>query len=438
MEVVEEELQVQIEIHCPKCQNALLYSPDLEGTRGLCKACNHIFTISSDPVVAASSEGTFPFECPKCRHLFEGKDGMQGKRGKCDQCNEVFEIKPKQGKPAANVRKVERAVIPKNQFSSPSKASVPVQANQAKATPRAAVSSVPQVESDPFAWDSLPIPGANVSGGGAVANYSGYAANPYEASPAISHGYGPAGGGSTGFFESCFKLAHKQIGIVTGMSYLSALVSGGAAILLFIIPALILAFLAEPLGVREWSVEVRIIATVLLYIPAMCVYFYFMPSFWNLALLGVRGKQIEMGSITEYGSLSPLMFVWSLMTWVLPYVLCSLASFLVGLVFAGGVGQLIVGLLGFGLYGLVTLLVSVPLMLVPFAMMDGESFPDAIGLSFRLTYREFGQYYLILFVAGMIGLFATVLTCGLGGTFATAYVLSIQAAFYHRSTSGRR
>jgi hypothetical protein len=83
-----------VEVPCPKCRHLLLYSPELEGTRGLCKACNHIFTISSHPEVASRTERSFPFECPHCHKFFEGKDGMQGKQGKCDQCGQVFEIQP--------------------------------------------------------------------------------------------------------------------------------------------------------------------------------------------------------------------------------------------------------------------------------------------------------------------------------------------------------
>lgn len=471
--IVEEELQVQIEIPCPNCQNALLYSPELEGTRGLCKACNHIFTISSDPKVAASSQGTFPFECPKCHHLFEGKDGMQGKRGKCDQCNEVFEIKPKYGAsssasratggrhnagPSQNV--VNQNVVktaPQRPVSQNKQSTRPVSSPTTNSGGTSSVPVVGQTSSNAFAWDSPSVPGGGMpatagglpysqggeydvfgTGADVSAGFGAYAPNPYQVTPAVSMGYGtPAGSsGAPGFFESCFKLAHKKIAVVAGMSYLVALLSGGLAILLFVIPAVILGFLAEPLGARQWGIELRIAVALGLYIPGFCVYLFFMPAYWNLALSGVRGKQIEIGALTEYGGMAPLMFVWLMLAWFFPYLLCAGVGILGGQIFGGGM-QLILGMLGMLLYFFVSLLVSVPMMLVPFALIDGESLVDAIGLSFKLSYRDFGQYYLLVFLAGCIGLLATVLTCGLGGTFAGAYMLSLQAAYYHRATKRR-
>jgi phage FluMu protein Com len=90
---VDESVEIKVEIACPKCNSLLLYSPELEGTRGLCKACQHIFTISVHNQAGTQSD-TFAFQCPKCSFLFEGKKEMDGKKGKCTECKEVFIIRP--------------------------------------------------------------------------------------------------------------------------------------------------------------------------------------------------------------------------------------------------------------------------------------------------------------------------------------------------------
>jgi DNA-directed RNA polymerase subunit M/transcription elongation factor TFIIS len=91
-QAAEEDFEVKVEIGCPKCHSLLLYSPDLEGTRGLCKACGHIFTLTQDAAVEIE-QSSFPFQCPNCQFMFEGKPGMEGRKGKCTECSQVFEIK---------------------------------------------------------------------------------------------------------------------------------------------------------------------------------------------------------------------------------------------------------------------------------------------------------------------------------------------------------
>ncbi|MEZ6133780.1 MAG: hypothetical protein R3C53_02605 [Pirellulaceae bacterium] len=81
----------KISIPCPKCTHELICSPALLGTRGQCKRCKYIFTISESSTDAEQSTGLI-FTCPKCEQLFEGKEEMRGRKGKCHACGEVFRI----------------------------------------------------------------------------------------------------------------------------------------------------------------------------------------------------------------------------------------------------------------------------------------------------------------------------------------------------------
>jgi hypothetical protein len=92
------EIDIKLEVPCPRCEFVLLCDPALEGTRGLCPNCKFIFTINPPGEEGmlepeASLQMTFAFQCPHCKQLFEGKPGMEGRKGKCIHCQEVFEIK---------------------------------------------------------------------------------------------------------------------------------------------------------------------------------------------------------------------------------------------------------------------------------------------------------------------------------------------------------
>jgi hypothetical protein len=124
---IDESVEIKVEIACPKCESLLLYSPELEGTRGLCKACQHIFTISIHNQ-AGTQPDTFAFQCPKCSFLFEGKKEMDGKKGKCTECKEVFIIRP--------IRKDAPAKVPSVLSKEPSKSAFEAPQQPAAASPK--------------------------------------------------------------------------------------------------------------------------------------------------------------------------------------------------------------------------------------------------------------------------------------------------------------
>ena len=90
-----------ISIACPSCGHQLKTTSELLGTKGQCKQCQAIFTITESPQ-AVESEDSLVFECPSCNQLFEGSEEMRGRSGKCHVCGEVFAIELKK-KPAAQI-----------------------------------------------------------------------------------------------------------------------------------------------------------------------------------------------------------------------------------------------------------------------------------------------------------------------------------------------
>ncbi len=84
----------QLTIPCPQCRFELRCDASLLGTKGQCRNCSTIFTISEHVSAVAAAEDTsaLVFTCPKCDQLFAGQTEMEGRKGKCHACGEVFII----------------------------------------------------------------------------------------------------------------------------------------------------------------------------------------------------------------------------------------------------------------------------------------------------------------------------------------------------------
>lgn len=85
-----------LKIPCPRCHFVLECAASLLGTKGQCRNCQHIFTITDQTAADSSAseldEPTLVFHCPRCRQLFAGQAEMEGRKGKCHACGEVFAI----------------------------------------------------------------------------------------------------------------------------------------------------------------------------------------------------------------------------------------------------------------------------------------------------------------------------------------------------------
>lgn len=90
-------------IACPKCRFELICSTNLLGTKGQCRNCQYIFTITDksleSPVDSQAVPPSFVFNCPECDQLFEGQPEMEGRKGKCHVCGAVFTISLKAAAP---------------------------------------------------------------------------------------------------------------------------------------------------------------------------------------------------------------------------------------------------------------------------------------------------------------------------------------------------
>ncbi|MEM8735032.1 MAG: hypothetical protein AAGG44_12455 [Planctomycetota bacterium] len=90
-----DDLKLDMQIPCPRCRQILRCAPKLLGTKGQCRHCKYIFTITDEPEEPSEegvADSNWVFSCPKCDQLFEGTEEMRGRKGKCHVCGEVFAI----------------------------------------------------------------------------------------------------------------------------------------------------------------------------------------------------------------------------------------------------------------------------------------------------------------------------------------------------------
>ena len=158
--VVEEEVYgIRIEVPCPKCKNILQCDATLDGTRGCCPSCAHVFTISldSDSKIPVANSDSFPFACPKCKQLFEGTPYKEGKKGKCTGCREVFVIERYHPPTPVRVEPPKPLPIPK---ARPAKPPTPIVSQTQRSKP---IAQQPAPASNPLQDLSTLLPPPNYS-----------------------------------------------------------------------------------------------------------------------------------------------------------------------------------------------------------------------------------------------------------------------------------
>ncbi|MFN7732103.1 MAG: hypothetical protein ACK5OB_09375 [Pirellula sp.] len=453
MPVAEPELEVLYQTHCPNCQHVLIYGEALEGTRGLCKACNHIFTITQTPVAATSAPDSFPFECPACHKLFEGRAGFEGRKGKCDQCQAVFIIEPIAPKPAPAAPLPTAAPTP---TAAPVQTPSPTAVNNAGATPRPvptpsgkplrpAVKKTPPAstnaptapsafeEVDDTIWQDISsaLPTRNVRE--EDLNWD-LPENPYQ--PPAESARSSSRPRYPGLFQKAFQLAMRDLLMATWNMFLVNLVMSLCMMPVALLFGGFIALFGPMLDLKHWPGYAVGILILLMIIPMVAISLYFLPAFWNIALRYVSGKEVNFSSAIERKDIASRFVPWML----IQAAISMLVSFILGSIFTVilfGVAQTkSPGLMVFAMLaqfivaGLVTVIASTPFLLAPFAWLDRIGFMDSLGVSFRYTTRHPVVFLGLTLTGYILGLLITLVTCGVANIFVLSLILLLHAAYY--------
>jgi hypothetical protein len=135
----------QVRMECPKCQQSLICSRKLLGTKGQCRHCQYIFVISESGTAQAAPVSEWLFNCPKCDQLFEGQPEMRGRKGKCHNCGEVFAIELKRAsEQLTEVRQASAGGVGKHQSGPPASASVSPAGSNKSTKPTGPISPGPK------------------------------------------------------------------------------------------------------------------------------------------------------------------------------------------------------------------------------------------------------------------------------------------------------
>lgn len=451
--VEEEAISVLYETVCPNCQHVLMYTAELEGTRGLCKACNHIFTIAQDPTVstgATESTNSFPFHCPRCRKLFEGQRGMEGRKGKCDQCRHVFIIHPfsNAGDGAHGSPSLPKA-IPKPQASNAMRDASqgridrdsikPISNRSSPAASSARPVSVPGSEatsaspaSDPNSvWQviSAALPQRNVVAADAPVEPF---VDPYQP-PTMQVSARPR---YPDLFQHAFRLGTEGLWNATLWMFVISLVASLCMMPVALLLGGFLAVFGESMQVRSWNGYTLGLFVLIGTIPMIAIWIYFLPAFWNIAHRQIARKQQSFSQAIEKSHLASRFLLWSLLMAVASLLAIGMATvFFFPILYLATTTRsnpiiLLTVFLQYMSTMLIALLAASPWMLAPFAWLDGQSFTTSLGTSFKMIRRHPVVFAALTIVAYALGAIITILSFGIANMFLLSLVLMVQAAYY--------
>jgi hypothetical protein len=373
---------------------------------------------------------------------------MQGKQGKCDQCGQVFEIQP------TLARFEQLKPEPENSIAAPSElraAAKPISktssnpiSTEAKTQPKTVQPERAKPKTASYTQPAQPTTPTSVSD----ASTTGFPDSVWEslpdagwyqgASQSIPSIYAQSNvqGNEKGLFGRCFRLAQKNLLMSTLMMLLTNVVSSITMILLSVIPCGIIIFLREIIAIEKLTDYAVILLATVASIPAMLGFFYFLPAYWNIAHLSVRGKEVSFQSVTERSDLALPIFGCSILSCIVSITIHTLIALVLSAVFFAVSAEkspallVLLILMSYSAIPLVFFLVASPCMLIPFAMLDGHSFSQAVPKSLSLVYRNAGTFYLLMLSALFIGTVVFLFSCGVLGILSMSFLLMNHAAFY--------
>lgn len=411
---VDEAVDIKIEIACPKCQSLLLYSPELEGTRGLCKACQHIFTISIHNQEGEQAS-TFAFQCPKCSFLFEGKKGMEGKKGKCTECKEIFVIEPLKKNSPEN-REVQpslRAAKATSQSPQPTAAAAPKLFNPlkpqsaggaTKAIP--ATPAIPVVPSPTNAesWDLVDVPTPSWS------PPASFQSNPY-APPSPLSSTTPRSYGRPLTVSNCLTMVKERIGPILRWSLVPTGIMTGIAIVESVLAVLGLMILgAIGVAVKQSASTDSNFAFGIIIIFGLAIgailfaipYFLVLPAYWQIALDGIRGKRLSFDAVQKGVKWSGWLFLCFSMVFLVRFFVNMIVSGAGGLITLEYKDAEIAVRIASMVVSLLVAIITLPVQMLPIALADDLPVGRAIHVSSRYVFGNFWRFIGLSFLAGLM------------------------------------
>jgi hypothetical protein len=237
-------------------------------------------------------------------------------------------------------------------------------------------------------------------------------------------------------FQKAIELGTRDLLKGTLMMFLVNLVLSLCMIPIALIFGGFIALFGESLSIRTWPPYAIIIFFVLMIIPMFAIMIYFLPAFWNIAYRYVYGKEVTFTIAIERKDLAGRFLPWILIQGIITAAALLVEGMIFGLLMFGAAAVksqaiLIVVVLMHGVAaGLVALVASSPLLLAPYAWLNGAGFMDSLRESVRLTTRHPFVFLGLSVTGSLLGILITLVTCGVGNIFMLSLILMLHAAYY--------
>lgn len=436
--------------NCPKCEQLFEGQAEMEGRKGKCHACGEVFAIELKPANPTSSAArtattsaqkaptkptrpstnfqskpqtgtpaSIQFTCKHCQGVMEVPGSTAGRTTQCPYCQQLLNI-PRQS-----------TYSPIATSSAPSTAGgyfSPHTPAQPQVFPPANSTRAPQAA-------------ASNLGDYSRTNLEHAYATPYlepaAASDTISEWSQPRKKKIRGLsFSNAFELTFASLFPYSLAAAGLFTIAGGLALVLILGAGFLSGFTLQTLELLPASTAGQVVIFGLLAISVLAAVFLVTAVYCmtcNTALHVMRGKQITGEVLFDtgesYGGMLVIMLGWTgfnvLRKFGVPWVARSLVE-------AGQQDTAVtVALISIGVLYFFQVALTLLLAYVPFALLDGQSLPDAISTSTSIFLGNFLTVLPVVLCGGLLYTLASVLTCGMGFIVFIGSMLYLHAAVYH-------
>lgn len=450
--------------NCPQCNQLFEGREEMQGRKGKCHACGAVFpielkrpreTLPTSPLGAAGlpqpasqspRSSTLRLACVHCQGIMAVAASAAGQMTACPHCHQRLKIPGSAPQPPAAPRASPRTVSPRAASPTPSRAkparppsgSSPAARPKSPAAPTAY--AAPIAPAAPISTPSQPAFDSRAAAAGDdiwadLGDLSGSpVGNPYQS---------PAGGGEGAWSAPTSPRRLRGLTFSNAFSLLFATAFPSCLIAaVWYLMGTVAAFIIGALGNLAangvvTAMQPTTVATALaVALPILLVFGFVqilvgvasMCLTCNLALRAVRGKRLDAEHIFStggcYGGVLGLQLIWGLLVgalaglpWLLNYLQIQPPPVLVALVSLVFVFLLLAGILAS--------------CFVPFALIDGETFGEALTTSFSIVFNNLLTVLAVLICGAFLYLAVSLVTCGIAAVALVGLPWYLLAAIYH-------
>lgn len=442
--------------NCPQCDQLFEGRAEMEGRKGKCHACGAVFAIQLKPTHAAATESAKPSQRsqpsqPVAQAIqIAAKDTAIPAAGHsqsasiqftCEHCHGVMEVPGSTAGRATECPYCQQRLIIPRQSSVPS---APAESSGKYFSPHTAG------QLKMFPDSPAPVTRRGTSAGGAkpatdLSSFPEDNANPYAAPMPDPYWDSDSSGdwdqlapsrklrGLT--FANVFELTFASLfpyclvatalfvlvaGLSLGLVLASGALAGAVVSVLELDPSTTVG-----MGVIYSAVGIAVLVAVFLVTAAFCMT-------CNTALHVVRGRpitrQVLFGTGESYGGMLVIMLGWTAFNILrdrgIPWLTKELAD----------AGQpdtaVVVALVAIVVLFLVQISLMMLLAFVPYALLDGQSLPDAMATSSSIFLGNFLTLLAVNVCGSLLYALVSVVTCGVGAIVFVGGLLYMNASVY--------